>query len=861
MASFLTNKRTGGTAMQQKKYTYLIGEGSQDMRELLGGKGANLSEMARLGLPVPHGFTITTEACNEYLANGGKFPEGMWEQTLSALEITEERTQKKFGDPDNPLLVSCRSGASVSMPGMMDTVLNLGLNEATLRGLITRTNNPRFANDCFERLLNMFRSIVGQELPQDPIEQLRLATEAVFKSWNGKRAIDYRNAAGISHDLGTAASIVAMVFGNMDERSATGVLMTRNGQTGKNEFEGEYLPLAQGEDVVSGTQITKPIAELQTIMPNAYNELARHARILEWHFRDMQDIEFTIEQGKLWMLQTRNGKRTAQAAVRIAADMVEADIITKEEAVLRVEPALIQHLLHPQFDFQAKKDAIKLGNLIGSGLNASPGAAVGQIALDADTAERWAKDEKKKVTLVRPKTDANDIHGMLVSQGILTAKGGTTSHASVVARSVGKPAVVGCAALSLDLEKRQMRLGDRVFDEGDWISTDGATGEIFAGQIPTVLPDIEDPHLEKFLSWADSFSRLEVWANADRPEDAELARKFGAKGIGLCRTEHMFFKEDRIPIFQAMILAKTKEERISHLAELLPLQRSDFEGLFRAMDGLPVVIRLLDPPLHEFLPNYEQLLTEVTELRIRNENPELLRAKEYLLQSVGALRELNPMLGARGVRLLHLMPEIFTMQVQAILQAAVNIQKEGMLVYPKIMIPLTADVKEFDALIPELERVSREIADDRNETSIDYQFGTMIEVPRAAITADQLAKSSQFFSFGTNDLTQMMYGISRDDAETGFLVHYLEHQIFSENPFQTIDEEGVGKMIEMGIQLGRKIRPDLEIGICGEHGGDPKSIAFCHKVGMNYVSCVPYSIPVARLAAAHAALKESLGKK
>lgn len=839
--------------MEKRKRVYMFSEGSKEMDELLGGKGAHLSEMARIGLPVPHGFTISTQACNAYLETG-QIPQDLWDEILQAIGILEHLTGKEFGNPANPLLVSCRSGAKVSMPGMMDTILNLGMNDEVVQGLIGITHNTEFVHDCRKRLTQMFRATVGRGFPQDPFQQLRLAIEAVFQSWNGKRAIDYRNAAGISHDLGTAVNIVAMVFGNMGNDSATGVLMTRNGQTGERELEGDYLINAQGEDVVAGTRLTKPIQQLANDFPYIYKELLKISQRLEQHYRDMQDIEFTIEQGKLWILQTRSGKRTAKAAVRIAVDMTEEGLIAKSEAVRRVDPSMLNHLLHPAFDDSAKKIAIKEGCKIGMGLATSPGASVGQIVLDATLAEQWVKDEGRKVILVRLETKADDIHGMLVSQGILTGRGGRTSHAAVVARHFGKPAVVGCAELTIDLEQRTIQLRSQLLNEGDLLSIDGGTGEIFTGALPQVIPDFQDPYLVKLLAFADELSRIEVWANADRPGDAELAKKFCAKGIGLCRTEHMFFEKERVPIFQAMILAKSREEREKELVKLLPLQRSDFEGLFRAMDGLPVVIRLLDPPLHEFLPNYETLLIESAELRRRGDE-QALKENKRLLEAVQSLRESNPMLGLRGLRLSILMPEIAIMQVRAVMEAASNVQSEGKVVRPKIMIPLTAHVNELKHQYEILRTVAEQVQRER-EQNISYELGTMIELPRASLTAGKLGEISDFFSFGTNDLTQMTYGISRDDAEKGFLVHYLEHSILSENPFETIDEEGVGELIAIGVERGRKARPDLEIGICGEHGGDPKSIAFCHKVGMTYVSCAPYRIPIARLAAAHAALKE-----
>ena len=891
-----------------KKWVYLFDEVDlaekraknwEGVRALLGGKGANLAEMTRIGVPVPPGFTITTEACNAYLAGGGKFPEGMWTQTLKALRAVEEKAGKRFGDPKNPLLVSCRSGAKFSMPGMMDTVLNIGLNDTTAEGMIRLTSDPRFVFDAYRRLVQMFGSVVmgvadepfeevlagyrrragvssdsdltaddfkaitaefqkivrqqaKRDFPTDPMEQLSLAIEAVFKSWNGKRAIDYRNAAGIAHDLGTAVNIVTMVFGNMGKDSATGVAMTRNATTGEKEIEGDFLTNAQGEDVVAGIRTTRPIEDLGKELPKAYGQFERVARRLEKHYRNMQDVEFTIERGKLWMLQTRDGKRTAQAEVRIAVDMAEEGMITKREAVIRVKPEQVDFYLHPQFDPLARKRAEK----IAAGLNVSPGAAVGMIAFDADTAEKWAKEQKRQVIMVRPETKPDDVHGMLAANGILTSKGGRTSHAALVARQFGKPAVVGVAALDIDLETRKMQVNGRALQEGEWISIDGTTGEVFAGQVPTIQPDVSDPYLIKLLSWADKFRRLEVWANADYPRDAERARRFGAQGIGLCRTEHMFFETERLPHVQKMILAKTEEEREEALKKLLPFQRADFEGLFRAMDGLPVIIRLIDPPMHEFLPAHDTLLQEVTELRITRRDNAELESKERMLAAVESMREANPMLGLRGVRLGIHIPELTKMQVRAIFEAACRCAKEGVDVHPEVMIPLTAHVNELKIQQTALEEVGRQVMKEQG-IDVDYKFGTMIEIPRAALTADEIAEYAQFFSFGTNDLTQTTYGISRDDAESGFLMEYLEKKILPENPFASIDESGVGKLMEMAVRLGRKTRPDLEVGICGEHGGDPKSVWFCHKIGLDYVSCSPFRVPIARLAAAQAALGEA----
>ncbi|OGO70143.1 MAG: pyruvate, phosphate dikinase [Chloroflexi bacterium RBG_19FT_COMBO_62_14] len=866
------------------------------VRGLLGGKGANLAEMVRIGVPVPPGFTITSAACNAYLRAGGQFPQGMWGQVRTAMKAVERETKKSFGDPMNPLLVSCRSGGKFSMPGMMDTVLNIGLNDETAEGMIRLTSDARFVYDAYRRLVQMFGAVVlgvpdeafeevltdyrqqrgvktdselsaqdfkeitgkfkaivktraGREFPGEPEDQLRLATEAVFKSWHGRRAIAYRKAAGIPDDLGTAVNIVTMVFGNMGSDSATGVAMTRNATTGEDEIEGDYLTNAQGEDVVAGIRKTKPISDLNLEMPRAYLQFARIAHRLEKHYRNMQDVEFTIERGRLWMLQTRDGKRTAQAEVRIAVDMVEAGLISKEEAIRRVKPAQIDFYLHPQFDPQAMKS----GDKIASGLNVSPGAAVGMIAFDADTAEMWAKKEKRQVVMVRPETRPDDVHGMLAANGILTSRGGRASHAALVARQFGKPAVVGVSELKIDLDGRKMQVNNRVLKEGDWVSIDGTTGEVFAGQVKTVLPDLNDPYLVKFLSWADKFRRLQVWANADYPRDAQRARNFGAQGIGLCRTEHMFFETERLPYVQQMILAKNDKDRKSALDKLLPFQRSDFDGLFRAMDGLPVIIRLIDPPMHEFLPGHDELLREVTEMRAKGATPEQRAEKESLLSAVESMREANPMLGLRGVRLGIHIPALTEMQVRAIFEAACRCAKDGVEVHPEVMIPLTAHVNELKVQRTALEAVAKEVM-EREGVVVDYKFGTMIEVPRAALTADEIAEYAQFFSFGTNDLTQTTFGISRDDAEAGFLMEYLEKKILPENPFASIDESGVGKLMRMAVESGRKTNPQLEVGICGEHGGDPKSIWFCESIGLNYVSCSPFRIPIARLAAAQAAL-------
>ncbi len=887
-----------------KKWVYLFSEGNKDMRNLLGGKGANLCEMANAGLPVPPGFTITTEACNAYNELGKKFPDGMWEQTLEALKVVEKETGKKFGDPSNPLLVSVRSGARVSMPGMMDTVLNLGLNNETLEGLAKLTGNRRFALDAYRRFIQMFSRIVldikkepdpfeeilneykaktaggqdtdltaemleeivqkfkevvkkekGIDFPSDPYEQLRLATAAVFDSWMGKRAVDYRNFHKLPHDWGTAVNVVTMVFGNMGDDSGTGVAFTRNPATGEKVLYGEYLQNAQGEDVVAGIRTPKKIAQLEQDMPEVYKQFQQVAEMLEKHYRDIQDLEFTVERGKLWMLQTRNAKRTAAAAVKAAVDMVHEGLITREEAVMRVEPIQINQLLLPRFDLQAVEQARREGRFLAKGLNASPGEASGVAAFDADTAEEWGL-AGKSVILVRPETAPDDVHGMLRSKGILTQRGGATSHAAVVARGLGLPCVAGCEAIRVDPIKKQLTVDGKVLKEGDTISISGTTGEVFAGTVKTIETDFsKEKDLATLLQWADEFRRLGVWTNADYPKDARVARQFGAEGIGLCRTEHMFFEEDRLPIVQKMILADSEEKRKEYLDQLLPVQRGDFEGIFEVMDGCPVIIRLIDPPLHEFLPSHEELLVEVTELKITGKDPKRLAEAEAMLRAVESMKEANPMLGLRGIRLGITMPGIIQMQVRAILEAACNMAKKGIVVKPEIMIPLTGHVNELKVTLNYLLPVAKQVMEEQG-VKVEYKFGTMIEIPRAAITAGQIAEVAEFFSFGTNDLTQTVFGYSRDDAEGKFLLRYVEDKILPANPFQELDRDGVGYLIKIAVEQGRKTRPDLEVGICGEHGGDPSSIEFCHETGLNYVSCSPFRVPVARLAAAQAALKE-----
>jgi pyruvate,orthophosphate dikinase len=918
--------------MAGKKWVFLFDEVRQaeeyvggdwdKVRGLLGGKGANLAEMTRIGVPVPPFFTVTTEACNAYLASGNKFPSGMWDQMMVGLKKVETKSGKKFGDFSNPLLVSCRSGAKFSMPGMMDTVLNIGLNDETAKGMIALTGNERFVLDSYRRLIQMFGSVVlgirdeafedvldgfkhekgvrqdtelkandlkelvsrfkavvhkekGINFPQDPLEQMKLATEAVFGSWNGKRAIDYRRATNIPDDLGTAVNIVTMVFGNMGDDSGTGVAFTRNPSTGEMKMYGEYLLNAQGEDVVAGIRNTEKIDNLVKQLPDAYHSFLDITAKLEKHYKDMQDVEFTVERGKLWMLQTRNGKRTAQAAIKIAVDMVNEKLISREEAIRRITPANVDTLLHPQYDVETIRNAKQSGKQFASGVNASPGAAVGQIYFDADLAEKKGKEEKQDVIMVRPFTKPDDVHGMLAAKGILTSEGGATSHAAVVARQFGVPCIVGASTIKINLEKRVMECNGVVVKEGEWISIDGTSGAVYIGKLILTAPKLEEQvDLLTLLNWADDICAqegirkvpkgwptrgLQVWANADYPKDALRARTFGAKGIGLCRTEHMFFEQERLPIVQRMILAKTSEDRTAALNELLPYQRKDFEGLFEVMTGLPVIIRLIDPPLHEFLPSEEGLLEEVITMRVKGETKELA-PKERLLAEVRNMHESNPMMGLRGIRLSIVMPEIVEMQVRAVFEAACNVKLAGKDPKVEVMIPLTGHVNELKFMQPRLLEIAKRIMVEK-KVDIDYKFGTMIEIPRAAVTAAEIATVAEFFSFGTNDLTQMTFGYSRDDAERSFLVKYMETGILPKNPFQTLDQEGVGRLMQLAVQDGRKTRPELEVGICGEHGGDPESIEFCHHLGNNYVSCSPFRIPIARLAAAHAAMNYSSNKE
>jgi pyruvate,orthophosphate dikinase len=979
MASTGTRKRAAKSAEANGspgKLIYTFPEGNAQMRALLGGKGAGLAEMTNAGLPVPPGFTITTEACNAYYAAGKQLPPGLWDDVLAHMQALEQETGKGFGDAANPLLVSVRSGAAFSMPGMMDTVLNLGLNEDTIGGLIRLTDNERFGYDAWRRFVAMFGRIVldipatefdepfealkesrgakqdtdlgaddlrgiadryreivqektGEPFPTDPYRQLELAVRAVFDSWFGKRAHDYREFNKIPHDLGTAVNVVTMVFGNMGTDSGTGVAFTRDPNTGEKVLYGEYLTNAQGEDVVAGVRTPAKISQMRDELPDVYAEFESIAERLERHYRDVQDLEFTIERGKLYMLQTRSAKRTAPAAVKIAVDMAGEGILSRKEAVQRVDPHQIVQLLLPRFDEAAKSGA--QDRFLAKGLNASPGAATGKAILDPDRAVE-AKAAGDPVILVRIETSPDDVHGMLAALGVLTARGGATSHAAVVARSMGLPCVAGAETLRIDYAKRELRAGDVTVREGDMISIDGTTGEIYAGELPTIEARFEDEHdLATLLGWADEIRRLQVWANADYPRDAERARAFGAQGIGLCRTEHMFFEEERLPTVQRMILNASRATEAKHrrdadgalsaddqeaitvfdsaLAELEGLQTDDFAGLFRAMDGLPVVIRLIDPPLHEFLPSHDELLEKVTRLRTLLAAPSVptdavaeralpavekgltkifgkkdaaramkligregkvsdggagdrsameaeLAEAEELLAAVEQMREVNPMLGMRGCRLGLLIPDIVRMQTRAILAGAARVAAEGLTPLPEIMIPLVGHVNELAETRRILEAEVAKIVQASGQ-QVDYKFGTMIEVPRGALTAGEIAEHAEFFSFGTNDLTQMTFGFSRDDAEGKFLLQYVDRKILPENPFQVLDRDGVGQLVRLATERGRAARKDLKVGICGEHGGDPSSIAFCHEVGLNYVSCSPFRVPVARLAAAQAAITES----
>ena len=876
------------------KRIYLFEEGDGKNKKLLGGKGAGLCEMTQLGLPVPPGFIITTEVCKEYYANGRRLPEGLMDEVKEYMKKIEAKVGKRFGDPKKPLLVSVRSGAAISMPGMMDTILNLGLNDETAKGLIEQTGDERFVYDCYRRFIQLFGKIVlgvkeelfteafervkreagvefdnelsaehlkrvvkefkeivqretGKPFPEDPWEQLEKAIAAVFNSWMGKRAVDYRREFKITPDIadGTAVNIVSMVFGNLGDRSATGVVFTRDPATGEKRLYGEFLINAQGEDVVAGIRTPRPIEELAEIMPEAYKELVRAAEILERHYKEPQDIEFTIENGRFYLLQTRNAKMNAAALVKTSVDMTKEELITKEEALKRIKPEMLEQLLHKRVDPRAKPI------VLASGLGASPGAATGRVVFDADEAERRGR-AGEKIILVREETKPEDIHGFFASEGVLTSRGGMTSHAAVVARSMGKPCVVGCGAIQIDYEKRQFTVGDYVIKEGDWITIDGGQGLVYLGQVPLVEPELSGEFYE-LLSWADEYRRLGVRANADTPEAAALARKFGAEGIGLCRTERMFNAADRLPIVVDMIMADSEEERRRCLEKLLPLQKQDFKEILKAMEGYPVTIRLLDPPLHEFLPNVLQLQKEVMELEASNAPKEVLESKRKLLQKALALAEVNPMLGHRGVRVGITYPEIYEMQARAIFEALAELKKEGVNAIAQIMIPQVAMVEELRYLKDVIERVRAEV-EQKYGVELKVKYGTMIEVVRAALTAGQIAEVAEFFSFGTNDLTQATFSFSREDAENKFLPIYMRKKILTDNPFETLDQDGVGRLMKIAVEDGRRTRSDLEIGICGEHGGDPRSIEFCHKIGLDYVSCSPYRVPIARLAAAQAAL-------
>ena len=887
-----------------KKYVYFFGKGITDgnasMKNLLGGKGANLAEMSRLGIPVPPGFTVTTEVCTHFYKNNNTYPPGLKEQVEDGIKKIEEYMGIRFGNQENPLLFSVRSGAPISMPGMMDTVLNLGLNDETVKGLAKKANNERFAYDCYRRFVQMYGDVVlglkpeekeedpfevliskkkrergvkfdteltsedlkelveefkelikervGKEFPQAPWKQLWGAMDAVFLSWNNRRAIEYRKINNIPDEWGTAVNVQTMVFGNMGKNSGTGVAFTRNPATGENIFYGEYLLNAQGEDVVAGIRTPLPLSKAQKTdesltsleeeMPDLYKELYNVREILERHYKNMQDLEFTIQEGKLFLLQTRTGKRTAQANVKIAVDMCKEGLIDKKEALRRVTPQDIDQLLHPMIDPRAKVE------VIAKGLPASPGAASGKVVFSAQEAVEEGK--KERVILVRIETSPEDIAGMNIAQGVLTSHGGMTSHAAVVARGMGKPCVVGCESISVDYEKEEFYASGKVIKKGDYITIDGSTGRVVPGEVPMVEPELAGEFAE-IMGWADEIRKIGVRTNADTPKDAQIARNFGAEGIGLCRTEHMFFAPDRIKAMREMIIAEDSEGRRKALEKILPMQREDFIGIFRVMEGLPVIIRLLDPPLHEFLPKDDEAIKELSQ--------DIGVSAERLKAKVESLKELNPMLGHRGCRLGISYPEITEMQARAIFEAASQVYKEGKKVIPEVMIPLVGDLNEFKNQKEVVKKVADEVI-KKEGTEIEYMIGTMIEIPRACVVADEIAKEAEFFSFGTNDLTQMTFGFSRDDVGK-FIPFYIKKGIFSHDPFSTLDQKGVGEMIKMGIEKGRKTNPNLEIGICGEHGGDPESVKFCHRVGMNYVSCSPYRVPIARLSAAHAVLEES----
>lgn len=878
--------------MSSVKYVYLFEEGRSDMKMLLGGKGANLAEMTRIGLPVPPGFTITTDACNTYLTSGENFPDGVLEQATAALQELERRTGKGFGSQNNPLLVSVRSGAAISMPGMMDTILNLGLNDETVLGLAQLTGDKRFAYDCYRRFIQMFSNVVlevehsmfdeiverhkrklslifdyeipaaelqiiigeyknlvlqtkGFSFPQQVQEQLIMAIKAVFSSWNNQRAFVYRRLNKIDDSLGTAVNVQCMAFGNMGQDCGTGVAFTRNPSTGEKLLYGEFLVNAQGEDVVAGIRTPMPISKLKEELPGVYQQFIDTCQKLESHYRDMQDIEFTVEKGILYMLQTRNGKRTARAAVKIAVDMVNEGILSIEEALKRVDAEQLNQLLHRQIDTSVKLDAIA------KGLPASPGAASGKVVFDADVAEKMG-EAGEKVVMVRSETTPDDIHGIIYAQGVLTSRGGMTSHAAVVARGMGKPCVCGCEAIKIDHQSQCFAVNGLVVKAGDIITIDGATGNVMLGEVPMIEPTLSN-EFETLLHWADQVKSLHVRANADTPEDAVKAREFGAQGIGLCRTEHMFMAQERLPYVQEMIMAETQEEREKPLAKLLEFQRGDFYGILKAMAPLPVTIRLLDPPLHEFLPDHESLLIEIVELKHQRAENKIIMAKEDLLKKINNLSEANPMLGHRGCRLGITYPDIYRMQARAIFEAMLQLKKEGITTFAEIEIPLVMDISELQLMKAEILNVYEQIKGETN-TELDFAIGTMIELPRACVTADRIAEEAEFFSFGTNDLTQTTLGFSRDDAEGKFIPVYLEKKIIKDNPFAVLDREGVGGLMRMAVEKARSIKPDVLMGICGEHGGEPSSIEFCHLLGLNYVSCSPYRIPVARLAAAQAKL-------
>lgn len=873
-------------------------EGSAEQRNLLGGKGANLAEMANLGVRIPPGFTISTEACLYYTAKH-KYPDTLEEQIKENLKKVEQVTNRKFGSRQRPLLVSVRSGARISMPGMMDTVLNLGLNDASAEGLIQETNDLHFTYDAYRRLIQMFGNVVlgvpaekfekliekkkeirgvrddieltgedlkeltdefkeltkkekGIEFPQDSLEQLRMAIDAVFASWNNRRAITYRKINKIPEHWGTAVNVQTMVFGNMGDNCGTGVGFTRDPATGQKKLYGEYLINAQGEDVVAGIRDPEDISTLKEEMPAIYTELVDIAEKLERHYRDVQDFEFTIEKGTLFMLQTRSGKRTAQAAIKIACDMVKEGLIDKKEALMRIEPSQLDQLLHRRIDPREKLE------VLATGLPASPGAATGAVVFTADKAVELT-EQGEKVILVRKETSPEDIHGMAVAEGILTARGGRTSHAAVVARGMGKCCVAGCEAIKVNEKGKKFKVNGFMFKEGDLISLDGNTGRVIRGKVSTLEPELTAEFTE-LMKWASEIKTLGVRANADTPGDARLARELGAEGVGLCRTEHMFFGEDRLPYVQQMILAENKEEREKALENLEPMQKDDFKGILKEMEGLPVIIRLLDPPLHEFLPNYEDLLVEVSKLRMEKTDEKRLREKESLLGKIVALREVNPMLGHRGCRLGITFPEIYNMQTRAVFEAVAELIAEKISVEPEIMIPLVINEKEVVILREEVIRIAEEVMKEK-KVKFEYKVGTMIELPRAALCAGKIAQQADFFSYGTNDLTQTTFGFSRDDAEGKFIPIYLEDKILTDNPFEILDQEGVGELIKIGTQRGRKSNKNLEVGICGEHGGEPSSVKFCHRIGLDYVSCSPYRIPIARLAAAQAKLEEDMVKE